>query len=225
MNDAPDNFRWNGFRGCVFDLDGTLLDTLADIGNAANAVLQQHGFPPHPLPAYRLFVGEGVRVLLTRALPREHRDEATLNACLASMQVEYQRHLNRTARPYTGIPELLSTLRERGIKLAVLSNKPDEFTARCVSEFFGTGCFDPIIGLRSGRPRKPDPSGALEIAGLWKVPPPEILYLGDSGTDMQTACAAGMVPVGVLWGYRDEAELRATGARRLLRHPAELLPE
>jgi phosphoglycolate phosphatase len=211
------------FRGIIFDLDGTLLDTLQDIGNAANNVLVRHGFPTHPISTYRCFVGDGVRMLLSRALPDEHRDEATLRACLETMQGEYLRNLNKTTRPYPGIPELLAELKQRSFLSAVLSNKPDEFTASCIKEYFGRDQFDPIIGLRSGRPRKPDPAGALEIAARWSTPPEDIAYLGDSGTDMETAKAAGMFPIGVLWGYRTKSELLAAGAKRLLKAPSDLL--
>jgi phosphoglycolate phosphatase len=213
----------DGFRGVIFDLDGTLLDTLGDIAGAANTVLTQHGFPTHPIAAYRQFVGEGVQVLMTRALPPDHRDEVTVHACLKTMKVEYVRHLNQTAQPYPGIVQLLPLLRKRGLHLAVLSNKPDEFTTRCVVDIFGSELFDPILGLRADRPRKPDPAGALEIAARWGVAPAAILYLGDSGTDMQTAAAAGMFSVGVLWGYRDRAELIGAGARTLLASPEELV--
>ncbi|MFO1501273.1 MAG: HAD family hydrolase [Verrucomicrobiota bacterium] len=222
MKTAPSSHPVNAFAGVIFDLDGTLLDTLADIGNAANAVLAQHNFPTHPISAYRQFVGEGVRVLLTRSLPSSHRDEETIEACLKTMQVEYPRNLNKTAQPYPGVPQVVSTLKARGLRLAVLSNKPDEFTAACVEQFFGKGLFDPIFGLHPDRPRKPDPAGALAISGGWGIPTPNILYVGDSGTDMQTAIAANMYPVGVLWGYRDEAELLAAGAKELIRTPADL---
>ena len=207
------------FAGAVFDLDGTLLDTLSDIGNAANSVLRQHGFPDHPVHAYRDFVGDGVRVLLTRALPPARRDEATLSACLATMQVEYPRYLNKSARPYPGVPELLDALQTRGWRLAVLSNKPDEFTERCVVEFFGPDLFTPILGLHPDRPRKPDPAGALEIARRWSMAPAQIAYFGDSGTDMETARSAGMFAIGVLWGYRGKGELLAAGAQQLIETP------
>lgn len=211
------------FDGVIFDLDGTLLDTLADIAGAANSVLTQHGFPTHPVSAYRQFVGDGVQKLLTRALPADRRDPSTVAACMATMQIEYPAHLNRTAHAYAGIPELTRSLQELGLRLAVLSNKPDQFTARCIDDFFPKGLFDPILGLRADRPRKPDPAGAFEIAAKWAVPAAQVLYLGDSGTDMETAVKAGMYPVGVLWGYRDESELVSAGARKLLRSPAELL--
>jgi phosphoglycolate phosphatase len=217
------NLNLAGIAGAIFDLDGTLLNTLADIDSAANSVLAQHGLPSHPISAYREFVGEGVRVLMHRALPPENRDGKTLEACLETMQVEYPRHLNRTAAPYAGIPEILSALRGRSLRLAVLSNKPDEFTSRCISDFFGDQLFDPVLGLHPDRPRKPDPAGALEIARRWNVSPERIIYLGDSGTDMETAVRAGMLPIGVLWGYRCAKELLGAGAKHLLRHPNELL--
>ena len=210
------------FGGAVFDIDGTLLDTLSDIANAANAVLRQHGFPPHPVSTYRDFVGEGVAVLLTRALPADRRDPETVRACLQTMQVEYPRHLNETAQPYPGIPELISELRRRGLRLGILSNKPDAFAIRCIADFFPENAFAPVFGLGPDRPRKPDPAGALEIARRWGLAPGCILYLGDSGTDMQTAVAAGMFPAGVLWGYRDQAELVGAGAKVLLNTPAQL---
>ena len=211
------------FRGVIFDLDGTLLDTLGDIAGAANAVLTQHGFPTHPVSAYRAFVGDGVQILLKRALPEAARDPVTLQECMKTMQVEYLRHLNQTARPYPGLPEVLEQLKSRGLRLAVLSNKPDEFTARCVQDFFGPDLFAPILGLHPNRPRKPDPAGARLIAEAWKCAPEEILYVGDSGTDMETAVAGGMFPLGVLLGYRDEAELRRAGAKWLISKPLEIL--
>jgi phosphoglycolate phosphatase len=213
------------FAGIIFDLDGTLLDTLGDIANAGNAVLARHGFPTHPVSDYRAYVGEGVQVLLTRALPVGQRDPETVRACLHTMQVEYPRHLNQTAQPYPGVLELLAELKRQGLLLGILSNKPDEFTARCVADFFPDHLFDPILGLSPDRPRKPNPAGAFEIARRWGLPPARILYLGDSGTDIETAVAAGMFPVGVLWGYRDESELTGAGARKLLARPAALLDE
>jgi len=211
------------FDGAIFDLDGTLLDSLSDIAGAANSVLSQHGFPTHPLIDYRQIVGDGVQQLLRRALPPERDDAETLAACMKTMQVEYPRHLNRTARPYPGIPELTAELQKLGLRLAVLSNKPDQFTTRCVTDFFPPDLFNPIRGLRPDCPRKPDPTGALQIISQWAAVPSRVFYLGDSGTDMQTAVNAGLFPVGVLWGYRDAAELLKAGAKRLLRTPRELL--
>lgn len=211
------------FRGAIFDLDGTLLDTLADIGNAANAVLEHHGFPTHSLDEYRFFIGDGVRVLMERALPASAKDQHTLEACLETMRAEYKRHLNRTTMVYPGIPEMLEALRQRRLKLAVFSNKNDAFARGCVRDYFGSDAFDQVLGLRDGFPRKPDPAGALEIAEGWHLAPSEILYLGDTGTDMQTATSAGMFPIGVLWGFRERAELEQHGARWVLKHPSELI--
>lgn len=210
------------FRGAVFDLDGTLLDTLSDIGNAANAVLAHHGFPLHPIEQYRHFVGDGVRVLMTRALPDNAQDAETVAKCLQTMEIEYRRHLNKTAQPYPGIFDLLHQLKSLGLRLAVLSNKADAYTRPCVVEFFGDKMFEPIFGLRPDRPRKPDPAGALEIAALWQIPSHEVLYFGDSGTDMLTANSAGMLSIGVSWGYRSQEELQAAGAKYLLAKPSDL---
>lgn len=211
------------FRAVIFDLDGTLLDTLEDIANAANSVLRRHGFPTHPVDAYRYFVGDGVGKLIERVVPEDHRHPETLKQCLATMREEYVRHLNVTAKPYEGVPELLETLHSNQIKMAVLSNKPEDFTQKCITDFFNNDLFDPVIGQREEFPRKPDPAGALFIAKTWNLPPGEILYLGDTATDMQTALAANMHPVGASWGFRTEDELRSNGAREVIARPMELV--
>jgi phosphoglycolate phosphatase len=160
---------------------------------------------------------------MTRALPADSRDEKTLDACLKTMAVEYQRFLNKAASPYPGIVDLISRLGHEKLRLAVLSNKPDEFTAHCVIDFFGDNLFDPILGFSQSRPRKPDPAGALEICRRWHLAPAQVLYLGDGDTDMKTARAAGMYAVGALWGYRSETDLRESGAQSLIKAPADLL--
>lgn len=211
------------FKAVIFDLDGTLLDTLEDIADAANSVLTQFGFPTHPVDAYRYFVGDGVGKLIDRILPEEHRNEATLKKCLEAMREAYIRHLNIKTKPYDGIPDLLEKLKVKGLKLGVLSNKPDNLTQRCITEFFGSEMFDPVIGQREELPKKPDPAGALLIAREWKLGPSEILYVGDTATDMQTASSAGMYSVGVLWGFRTKEELVANGAKTVISHPMDLM--
>lgn len=211
-------------RAVLFDLDGTLLDTLADIGNAGNRVLAARNFSTHPLELYRGFIGEGVTQLVRRMLPESSRDEATLLACLEAYRKEYARAWNVETRPYPGVPELLDALSARRLKLAVLSNKPDSFTQLCVRELLAGWSFEVVLGASEAFPSKPNPAGALEIARRLDVSPAGCLYLGDSGGDMQTAVAAGMLAVGALWGFRDEAELRHGGAQVLLKHPLELLP-
>ncbi len=211
------------FRCAIFDLDGTLLDTLDDIANAANCVLTAQGFPTHPNRDYRTFVGDGVATLILRALPETHRDEATVQACLNAYVQAYGRTWNAQTQPYAGVPEMLDALVARGLKLAVLSNKPDHFTQQCVSELLAKWAFHAVLGASDKFPRKPNPASAMEIARQLGVPPAECLYLGDSGVDMQTARAARMCPVGVLWGFRSKEELLKNGAQHLIDRPGEVL--
>lgn len=210
-------------RAVLFDLDGTLLDTLDDIGGAMNLVLADHGLPQYPLSRYRWFVGDGAEVLVRRALPAGQATEALVRQCLADFRTAYAQCWNVRTKPYPGIPELLDALTERGMGMAVLSNKPHEFTVRCVDTYLPRWRFAAVFGEEPGRLRKPDPAGALEIAQCLNVPPRDIVYLGDTATDMQTARAAGMLPVGALWGFRPASELLAAGARHLIETPAGLL--
>lgn len=211
------------FSAVIFDLDGTLLDTLTDIGDAANRVLDALGYPQHSLDDYRQFVGSGVRVLFGRALSEDAADEATVTRCAERFQVEYARHWNVATRPYDGVAEMLDQVRRRNLKMAVLSNKPDGFTKRCVEYYLAAWPLDPVLGQREGIPRKPDPAGALEILDHWQIPPQQCLYLGDSDIDMQTATAAGVLPIGATWGFRTADELIRNGARHLIHQPAELI--
>lgn len=210
-------------RAVIFDLDGTLLDTLADLANAMNAVLGRNGFPPHGLEAYKRMVGDGVRMLVHRALPEAHRNDATLEALVSQMRAEYRLRQREHTRPYPGVHDLLSALRAHHIPMAILTNKPHEATVALVGTLLAPWHFDIVQGECPEIPRKPDPAGALRIASMLGIPTREILYLGDTDTDMITATAAGMVAVGVLWGFRSAEELLAHGARILLDEPLELL--
>ena len=212
------------FRAVLFDLVGTLLDTLEDLADSMNAVLCRMGFPVHPVESYRYFVGDGQEFLVRRALPEEKRgDEGTVRACVAEMREEYGRRWAAKTRPYEGIPELLETLAARSVKTAVLSNKPDDFTKIVVARFLPRWTFGAVRGLLPGGPRKPDPAGALAIAAELGLPPSDFVYLGDTATDIMTAVAAGMYPVGALWGFRTAGELFSAGAERLAARPEELL--
>ncbi len=208
----------------IFDLDGTLLDTLQDLADSMNQVLRAEGFPAHPPEAYRYFVGSGAAALVRRALPGTGQDEAALRRYLNAFLLEYEKRWNVKTAPYDGIGEMLDSLKAQGIPIAVLSNKPHAFTCRCVEELLPSWRFDAVLGQREGVPRKPDPAGVVEAARMLNVPPSEILYLGDSDIDMKTAVASGAFPVGALWGFRPAAELEQSGARRLIVHPSELLP-
>lgn len=210
-------------KAVIFDLDGTLLDTLADIAAAMNRVLVRHGRAAYPLNAYGGFVGDGAEVLVRRTLQIGQGAAEDIAAYVQEFKAAYAQCWDAYTRPYPGIPELLDDLAGRGIPAAVLSNKPHEFAVRCIEAFLPGRRFAAVLGQRQGRPSKPDPAGAQEAAGLLRARPHDICYVGDTDTDMRTALAAGMVPVGVQWGFRPAAELRAAGARHLIGAPAELL--
>lgn len=207
-------------KAVLFDLDGTLTDTLQDIADAMNRSLRLHGLPEWPLSDYRYLVGDGARKLAERAV-RDHTELAP------SVQKEYQAyyatHNLVASRPYEGIPEMLQALQAKGVKLAVFSNKPDADTKNVVNHFFPDIKWAVVRGQTEGVPVKPDPAGALLVAQALGEPPENILYLGDTSTDMRCAVHAGMIPVGVLWGFRTEDELRESGASRVVAHPREVL--
>jgi len=211
------------FRAVIFDLDGTLLDSLRDIADSMNTVLQRLGYPVHPLEDYKRLVGDGVAALLENALPACSTRRHSLEEVGRMLGQEYVHNWNRHTRPYPGIPEMLDSLQARGVRLNILSNKLEEFTRLAAETFLGRWRFDKVIGFRPDLPRKPDPAGALLIAQGAGIPASDFLYLGDSDTDMQTAAAAGMFSVGALWGFRTEEELKAHGAKSLVRRPGEVL--
>jgi phosphoglycolate phosphatase len=207
-------------RGVIFDLDGTLVDSLGDIAAAMNRTLAARGFPTHPLDAYRSFVGDGVQKLAERALPKEAQGERT--SLVAAYEADYAEHLLESSVPYPGIPELLDALSARGLPMAVLSNKPEAPTRRLVAALFGRWKFREVTGERPGVPRKPDPTAALQLARAMDVPAMDIAFIGDTLVDVSCARAAGMRPLGVLWGFRAQ-EVAASGVTTV-RHPEELLP-
>jgi phosphoglycolate phosphatase len=211
------------YKAVIFDLDGTLLDTIEDLGDSMNSVLEKHGYPVHDLKAYKYFVGNGMRNLVLRALPEDRRDSASVDQGLIEMRGEYSRRWAEKTRPYPGIPALLDALTEKGMKLAVLSNKLDKFSKDIVKKLLPDWSFYPVYGEREGVPIKPDPAGALEIAEILGLNPEEFLYLGDTGIDMKTAAAAGMYAIGVLWGFRDAEELEKNGANTIIADPLEVL--
>lgn len=208
----------------IFDMDGTLLDTLEDLGGSMNRVLEREGFPPHPVEAYRLFVGDGAATLARRVLPAGARGPALVERVRAAWSEEYDRHWADETRLYPGIAELLDALAARGLPMAVLSNKPHEFTVRMARHFLGRWPLRPVLGAREGVPHKPDPAAALQIARGWGLEPARVLYAGDTNTDMQTARGAGMFAVGVLWGFRSREEIAAAGAQALASTPGDILP-
>jgi phosphoglycolate phosphatase len=208
-------------RAVVFDLDGTLADTLADIGAAMDRALQTLGMPPHPLQAYREFVGKGAENLVRRSLPPDR--EALVPLALAEFRRQYGAHLVDRTTLYPGIAELLDQLVARDVGLGVLSNKPDGFTRGIIDTLFSRWRFGPVFGEREGVPKKPDPTSALEVARGLGVAPSACALVGDTAIDLRTAQNAAMFGVGVTWGFRDEAELVCAGADALIHAPAELL--
>ncbi len=207
----------------IFDLDGTLLDTLADLGGCMNRVLDRLGYPTHPLDRYRRFVGDGIEVLARRCLAGVTEEEAAVSQVVEAMRREYGQRWAESTQPYEGVPELLRDLAARRLPLAVLSNKPHDFTVRMVDHFFPQQPFFAVWGARPQYPRKPSPKAALALAAAMRVAPGDVLYLGDTDTDMRTAVAARMFPVGVAWGFRPASELVAAGARRVVGSPTGVL--
>ncbi|MEM7699347.1 MAG: HAD family hydrolase [Verrucomicrobiota bacterium] len=211
--------------GVLFDLDGTLLDTLQDLADSGNEVVRAWGFPEHPVDAYRTFVGSGMRHLVQAIFPSEHRPEsdAAIDEILEEYRAAYSRNWQRNTVPYPGVTELLDQLRDDGIPFGVVSNKAHDFTQKCVEAFLPDWEWGPVMGHREGFEKKPDPASALEAAAAMGVSPGRCCFVGDSDVDMETGKNAGMVPVGVSWGFRSVEELRAHGAAEILDQPGSLV--
>lgn len=210
-------------KAIIFDLDGTLLNSLTDLADAVNRVLKGYNLPTHKPEAYRYFIGDGAQMLISRALPEEQRNEQMIQDCLEAFKKDYAQNWHNQSALYPDIAGLLDRLSEQGIRLAILSNKPHEFTRQCVDYYLSRWTFDIVLGQSASLPQKPHPAGALHIARETGIAPASFLYAGDSGVDMQTAVSSGMYAIGVLWGYRPAAELRANGADVLVSRPIEIL--
>ncbi len=208
-------------KAVFFDLDGTLLDSLEDLADTTNTALEAHGFPARPVGEYRYFVGDGIRNMLRRAAP-PGTDESAIDRLVARARQEYGLHWARKTALYDGIGPMLARLRRKNVPLAVLSNKPHDFCLAMTAHFFPDAPFAVVAGSPPDGRAKPEPEMALRLARTMNLDPAEVLFMGDTRTDMDTAVNAGMVPVGVLWGFRPESELRAHGAQALLRNPSDL---
>lgn len=191
----------------IFDLDGTLLNTIADLASATNHALAANGYPQHATEEYRFFVGNGINKLFERALPDGEKTETNVLRIRQSFIPYYDVHCADLTRPYPGIPELLNTLQQKGIQIAVASNKYQRATGKLIPHFFPDIRFTAIFGQREGIPRKPDPQIVHEIIKLAGVQPEDVLYVGDSNVDMQTALHAKVDGIGVTWGFRPRTEL------------------
>jgi len=210
------------FKGIIFDLDGTLVNSLEDISDAMNKVLQGLNFPTHTYETYQYFIGSGLRNLVSKALPATNNSDEQIEICFECMINEYREICTLKTKPYDGIVELLENLTSQNIKMAVFSNKADELTKKIASEIFPNH-FDQAVGLSTETLKKPNPFEALEIGKKWNLKPEEILFVGDSDIDMQTAVNANMFPVGVTWGYRTEEELKNSGAKLVVNKASELI--
>lgn len=212
-------------RAFIFDLDGTLVDSLEDIGQACNDVLASHGYPVHPLPAYRFYVGRGFHKLVNDALPEGEAAKFSsdqLTALIAEARARYGENMCVRTKPYAGITEALQQLAADGHALAVLSNKPDDLTVELVRRYFPDVPFALVRGGREGVPLKPEPDAPLDMLRHMGFLPERSFYVGDSNVDIFTARNAGMISIGVAWGFRGADELRAAQADHVIDSPVAL---
>jgi len=207
------------YKVVIFDLDGTLLDTLEDLAAAVNHALALRGFPPHTLAEYRQMVGHGVRNLVSQALPEESRDDAVIDTCLNAFKAYYTAHIDVHTHPYPGMQELLRSLHAAGVRLTVASNKFQSGAEYLIRRFFGDVPFVAILGNREGYPLKPDPEIVGEVLRRAGMDATDAILVGDSATDMKTAANGGIAAIAVTWGYRDlpaeVAPVRAASAAEL----------
>ena len=211
------------YKACIFDLDGTLLDTLDAIAYTTNMTIGTLGMAPFEKEAFKIMVGDGAGKLIERALVQRGDEELKhYDEMLALYQENFAVHSTYNVRPYDGIVEMLALLKELGIKIAVLSNKPHPRTIENIESVFGEGYFDHIQGEKPGVIRKPDPAGAYQVMEALGLSKEECLYIGDTNTDMMTGKNAGLDTVGVTWGFRGEEELRSYDPAYIVHHPSEI---
>jgi phosphoglycolate phosphatase len=211
------------YKAYIFDLDGTLLDTLESLACCYNRVLSHHGYPTHEADAYRYFIGDGAAKCVERCLPKDARKPDIIEQLLVTQREDYLRTWKDQTAPYAGIVDLLTSLVRRNIKMAVLSNKDQMFTESCMTHFFPDFQFDPVVGFSTKTPHKPDPTGAKRIASQWGIPCNEIAFVGDTSMDIETANKSGMDAIGVLWGFRTRKELQDAGAKHVVESPEHIL--
>ncbi len=211
------------YEAYIFDLDGTLLNTLESLANCYNRTLSKHGYPTHEVDAYRYFIGDGAEKCVQRCLPESARKPEVIRAVMATQREDYRLNWQDRAAPYAGISALLNSLAARHVRIAVLSNKDQSFTESCVEYFLPNYAFDPVVGYSSTTPHKPDPTGARKIAANWGITPERIAFVGDTSMDIETANKSGMDAIGVLWGFRTKQELQDAGAKHIVVAPEEIL--
>ena len=209
-------------RLVIFDLDGTLLNTIADLAQSTNYALRTCGYPEHPLSAYPFMVGNGINKLFERALPDGEKSEANILRMRQAFIPYYDEHNADRSTPYPGIPELLDKLQQAGIRTAVASNKYQAATTKLIAHYFPHIRFTAVLGQRESIPVKPDPAIVHDILRTTDVPKAEVLYVGDSGVDMQTAMNAGVTACGVTWGFRPRTELEMFGPAHIVSQADEI---
>ena len=211
------------YKAVIFDLDGTLVNSLMDLAVATNYALEQHGFNTYPLDDYKYLIGDGMAKLIERAIPSKALTEETFKSVFKAFMDYYREHCLVHTYLYEGIENAINTLKDMGLKLAVVSNKADDMTNLIVKEYFGDS-FKLVAGKREGIPVKPDPTLTLMIIDELGIKPHECIFVGDSGMDCLNAVNSGCYPLGVLWGFRKREELLENGAKSLINHPNEIVP-
>jgi phosphoglycolate phosphatase len=211
------------YHAIIFDLDGTLVDSIEDLADSLNKVLENNNLPTHHIDTYKRLVGSGIKKLVQDALPQEHRNTALQQECTQAMFDIYQANCMNKTKPYAGITELLDALDKRQIRYAVLSNKADEFSKKIVASLFPQRNFAFVVGVTDEASKKPNPQNALKMSKEFGHHPEEIVFVGDSGIDMQTANNAGMCAIGALWGFKSKEELKQNKANHTIEHPIDLL--
>lgn len=211
------------YKAAIFDMDGTLVNTLEDLADSVNEMLEHFNFPTRTIDEVRTFVGNGAKKLMERSLPAEFSaDKNFVQKALEVYNDCYARHVENKSEPYDGIMDLLKTLQEKKIPLGICTNKQN-FAAQIIAKkILSPIKFSEVIGDEPGKPRKPDPTRALEIAKKFSVQPSEVAYFGDTAVDMNTANNAGFLSIGVTWGFRPESELKESGAKIIIHHPKEI---
>ena len=211
-------------KACIFDLDGTLTNTLKTLAHFVNTETAKYGLPPAPVDAFKYFAGNGARTLIQRVLAYHHSSDTQLeDRILKDYNAAYDSNFLYLCTLYSGVEEMIAQLQKKMIKLAVLSNKPQPTTEKVVEAFFGTTVFSAVFGQREGIPIKPHPAGVFEILQQFCCEKSECLYIGDTAVDIETGKAAGLDTVGVLWGFRERKELEEAGASYIIEKPEELL--
>lgn len=210
-------------RLVIFDMDGTILDTLQDLADCTNHLLHNHDYPKHPLDVYRYFVGNGIKTLIERAIPETERTPEKIETLYQEFLPYYELHKEDKTCAYPGILELLRDFRQRGVMVAIASNKVQSAMESLVERYFPGIDFAAVLGYREGVPPKPHPAIVEDILKITGVEKSDVLYVGDTAVDMETAASANVRKVGVLWGFRNRQELETAEADFIVEEPREIL--